>query len=113
MRPKRYLTLSASRASGSASSPVALSLTGIVVLVARTANLIQAPFTANFIDYANHHPEFDPLPYLRFTLVAASAGTLLAIAVFPTFIHCSRGLSLVWRWQARSRSCWPGLRSDS
>ncbi|WP_420874336.1 lipid II flippase Amj family protein [Paenibacillus dendritiformis] len=66
---------------------VALSLTGIVVLVARTANLIQAPFTANFIDYANHHPEFDPLPYLRFTLVAASAGTLLAIAVFPTFVQ--------------------------
>lgn len=31
---------------------VALSLTGIIVLVSRTANLIQAPLTAKFIDFA-------------------------------------------------------------
>ncbi len=31
---------------------VALSLVGIVVLVSRTANLIQAPMTAHFVDFA-------------------------------------------------------------
>ncbi|MBA9087795.1 hypothetical protein FHR92_004288 [Fontibacillus solani] len=48
---------------------VALSLTGIIVLVSRTANLIQAPITANFIDFAKSHPEFDVLRAMRFILL--------------------------------------------
>lgn len=66
---------------------VALSLTGIVVLVSRTANLIQAPTTATFIDYAKMNPTFPVLEYLRFILLSASAGTVVAIALFPTFVN--------------------------
>ncbi len=59
---------------------IALSLTGIIVLVSRTANMIQAPLTAKFVDYAKIHSD------LRIILLASSLGTLIAIAVFPTFV---------------------------
>lgn len=65
---------------------IALSLTGIIVLVSRTANMIQAPLTAKFVDYAKVHPDFPLLNYLRIILLASSLGTLIAIAVFPTFV---------------------------
>ncbi|EBK2060199.1 DUF2837 family protein, partial [Salmonella enterica subsp. enterica serovar Typhi] len=54
---------------------VALSLTGIVVLVSRTANMLQAPMTATFIDYAKKHPDFQVMDTLRIILLAGSAGT--------------------------------------
>lgn len=65
---------------------IALSLTGIIVLVSRTANMIQAPMTAIFVDFAKKHHEFPLLNYLRIILLASSLGTLIAIAVFPTFV---------------------------
>lgn len=66
---------------------VALSLTGIMVLVSRTANLIQAPLTAKFIDFARIDPTFNVLGYLRIILIAASVGTFIAIVLFPTFVN--------------------------
>ncbi|MUG43535.1 lipid II flippase Amj family protein [Paenibacillus woosongensis] len=66
---------------------VALSLTGIMVLVSRTANLIQAPLTAKFIDFARTDPSFNVLQYLRIILIAASIGTFIAIVLFPTFVN--------------------------
>jgi len=65
---------------------VALSLTGIIVLVSRTANLIQAPLTAKFVDYAKANVSFLLLNHLRIILLASSVGTLIAIALFPTFV---------------------------
>jgi hypothetical protein len=65
---------------------VALSLTGIIVLVSRTANLIQAPLTAKFVDHAKVDPTFHLISHLRFIILASSVGTLLAIVLFPTFI---------------------------
>lgn len=65
---------------------VALSLTGIVVLVSRTANLVQAPLTAKLVDYAKSHASFDLLRELRIILLASSIGTLVAIMLFPTFV---------------------------
>ncbi|QAY68501.1 lipid II flippase Amj family protein [Paenibacillus protaetiae] len=65
---------------------VALSLTGIIVLVSRTANLIQAPLTAKFVDHARVDTSFDLLLYLRAILLASSVGTIAAIALFPTFV---------------------------
>jgi hypothetical protein len=65
---------------------VALSLTGIIVLVSRTANIIQGPMTAKFVDYAKVHPDFHLLYYMRFILFASSIGTIIAIALFPTFV---------------------------
>ena len=61
---------------------VALSLTGIVVLISRTANLVQAPLTAKFVDYAKTHPSSHLITYLRFILLASSVGTLIAIILF-------------------------------
>lgn len=66
---------------------VALSLTGIIVLVSRTSNLVQAPLTAKFVDYAREDPSFDVLSYFRAILLAASIGTIVAIALFPTFVN--------------------------
>ncbi|WP_178024688.1 lipid II flippase Amj family protein [uncultured Paenibacillus sp.] len=66
---------------------VALSLTGIVVLVSRTANMLQAPMTATFIDYAKKHPDFQVMDTLRIILLAGSAGTLLAMFLFPTCVN--------------------------
>ncbi|UJF32961.1 lipid II flippase Amj family protein [Paenibacillus hexagrammi] len=68
---------------------VALSLTGIIVLVSRTANLVQAPLTAKFVDFANKNPSFDLLESLRVIMFASSIGTIVAIALFPTFVHIS------------------------
>ncbi|MFF2907272.1 lipid II flippase Amj family protein [Paenibacillus sp. NPDC057934] len=65
---------------------IALSLTGIIVLVSRTANMIQAPLTAKFVDYAKVNPGFPLLNYLMIIMLASSLGTLIAIAVFPTFV---------------------------
>ncbi|MBW4085822.1 lipid II flippase Amj family protein [Paenibacillus sp. S150] len=65
---------------------IALSLTGIIVLVSRTANMVQAPLTAKFVDYAKINPDFPLDNYLRIIMLASSLGTLIAIAVFPTFV---------------------------
>lgn len=65
---------------------VALSLTGIIVLVSRTANLVQAPLTAKFVDFARGNASFDLLGHLRWILLASSVGTLIAIALFPSFV---------------------------
>lgn len=65
---------------------VALSLSGIIVLISRTSNLIQAPLTAKFVDYGKIDDTFDVLPYFRYILLASSVGTLIAIALFPTFV---------------------------
>lgn len=66
---------------------VALSLTGIVVLISRTANLVQAPLTANIVDYGIADSSFNVLGNLRVLLFSATIGTLLAILLFPTFVN--------------------------
>ncbi|WNR46762.1 lipid II flippase Amj family protein [Paenibacillus roseipurpureus] len=68
---------------------VALSLVGIVVLVSRTANLIQAPMTAHFVDFAKTDGSFDLLRFLRISLFASSIGTIVGIALFPSCIRLS------------------------
>lgn len=65
---------------------IALSLTGIIVLVSRTANMVQAPLTATFVDFAKKDDSFPLINYLRIILLASSLGTLIAIALFPTFV---------------------------
>ncbi|MGO4372131.1 lipid II flippase Amj family protein [Paenibacillus sp. 2TAB19] len=70
---------------------VALSLTGIIVLISRTANMLQSPMTGKFVDHARADASFDLLGYFRIVLFAASIGTLIAIALFPTFVPlCGR-----------------------
>lgn len=68
---------------------VALSLTGIIVLVSRTSNLIQAPMTGGLIDQAGElHTNIEL--YFRYIIGAASVGTLAAILLFPTFVALSQ-----------------------
>jgi len=66
---------------------VALSLTGIIVLVSRTANMLQAPLTATFVDHARNQSDFPLIDYMRVILFAASIGTICAIALFPSFVN--------------------------
>lgn len=70
---------------------VALSLSGVVLLVSRTSNLIQTPFTGGLIDQAalSHR---DPGWKLHLIIGAASLGTLCAILLFPTFVQLSKRL---------------------
>lgn len=70
---------------------VALSLTGIIVLIARTSNLIQAPMTGSLIDLAVIE-DIDVEQYFRMIIAAASAGTAAALLLFPTFVSLSTRL---------------------
>ncbi|MBY9079694.1 lipid II flippase Amj family protein [Paenibacillus sp. HN-1] len=64
---------------------IALSLTGIIVLVSRTANMIQGPLTGHIVDIAKKDPSVSLLNDLRIILLGGSLGTLIAIGLFPTF----------------------------
>ncbi|MNH94871.1 hypothetical protein D3C73_475000 [compost metagenome] len=73
---------------------VSLSFTGMIVLVSRTSNLIQAPMAGDIIDQTAGKPiSAATLSYVeeqfRIILGAASAGTLVAILLFPTFVFLS------------------------
>jgi uncharacterized membrane protein YeaQ/YmgE (transglycosylase-associated protein family) len=70
---------------------VALSLTGIIVLVSRTSNMIQAPFTGGLIDHASAE-NTDVLPFLHMIIGMASLGTSAAILLFPTLVQLSKRL---------------------
>ena len=70
---------------------VALSLSGIILLVSRTSNLIQAPFTGGLIDQASLE-HTDPTGSLHLIIAASSLGTLVAILLFPTFVQLSKRL---------------------
>lgn len=66
---------------------VALSLAGVIVLVARTANLAQAPLTGGMVDRALKDSGFELESSLRMVIGASSVGTLIAIALFPSFVR--------------------------
>jgi len=70
---------------------VALSLTGIIVLVSRTSNMLQAPFTGALVDQAIYL-HLDVAWHFRFIIAAASVGTAAAILLFPTFVPLSQRL---------------------
>jgi hypothetical protein len=66
---------------------VAMSVSGIILLVSRTSNMVQGPLVAGIVDTANRADSV-LLPF-RIILLAASAGTLLAIFLYPTFTKLS------------------------
>ena len=68
---------------------VALSLVGITLLLSRTSNLIQGPFTGGLMDQAAML-HTDPSWQLHLIIVASSVGTLAAIVLFPTFVQISK-----------------------
>nr|WP_239565353.1 lipid II flippase Amj family protein [Brevibacillus fulvus] len=70
---------------------VALSLTGAIVLVSRTSNMLQGPMLGGLIDMAGKL-HFDVQNDLRIVIAAASVGTALAILLFPTAVALSTRL---------------------
>ncbi|MCR8644928.1 lipid II flippase Amj family protein [Paenibacillus sp. N1-5-1-14] len=71
---------------------VSLSLAGVVVILSRTSNLFQGVFTAGIFDDARAGRIDDIISPLRTILFSASAGTLLAILLFPTLVFISARL---------------------
>lgn len=66
---------------------LALSLFNIIVLVSRTANMVQAPLLGSVVDRAINAHELGPLPWIfRFIIFAATTGSLLGAALIPTFV---------------------------
>jgi hypothetical protein len=68
---------------------IALTLTGMIVLISRTSNIAQGTMTGKVVDFAKVHLDFNLAGTFRIVLVSASFGTLLAIALFPTFVALS------------------------
>ncbi|WP_248926841.1 lipid II flippase Amj family protein [Paenibacillus hamazuiensis] len=65
---------------------VSLSLAGMVLLVSRTSNLIQAPMMGKIIDYAKMNSDYNLELPLRYIIGASSVGTFVAIAAFPSLV---------------------------
>lgn len=63
---------------------VSLSVVGIVLLVARTSNLLQAFLLGGIVDQAKQDTSINLEGTIRLILLAASIGTLLAIFLYPT-----------------------------
>lgn len=67
---------------------LALSLFNIIVLVSRTANMIQAPLLGSVVDRAINTHDLAPLPWIfRFIILAATVGSLVGAALIPTFVN--------------------------
>jgi hypothetical protein len=65
---------------------VALSLTGIILLVSRTSNLIQSPILGKMVDFAKQDPTFSLAASFRSILTASSVGTVVGLILFPTLV---------------------------
>lgn len=68
---------------------VALSLSGIILLISRTSNMIQAPLLGKVIDYAKGNSDYQLVDQLRIIIGASSFGTLTAIILFPSAVFLS------------------------
>ncbi|MCA0757084.1 lipid II flippase Amj family protein [Paenibacillus sp. N4] len=66
---------------------VALSLTGMILLVSRTANMVQAPLAGKLIDTAKSSMEFALVDQLRLIIFSATLGTMAAMLVLPSAVQ--------------------------
>ncbi|MDQ1910337.1 lipid II flippase Amj family protein [Paenibacillus sp. GD4] len=71
---------------------VALSITGIILIVARTSNMLQGALSGSIIDDAKAGIGMDLRTQLHFIIGSASVGTILAILLFPTAVFISMRL---------------------
>jgi hypothetical protein len=69
---------------------VALSLTGIILLISRNTNMLQAPLTGKIVDFSKHTPDFNLIEQLRLIILSASLGTITAVFVFPSAVFLSK-----------------------
>jgi hypothetical protein len=69
---------------------VALSLSGIILLISRTANMVQGPLSGKIIDFAKKNPDFNLVDQMRIIIGAASVGTFIALLLFPSAVILSK-----------------------
>ncbi|OPA81276.1 hypothetical protein BVG16_02875 [Paenibacillus selenitireducens] len=65
---------------------VSMTLSGMIVLVSRTSNMVQGVMVGKMIDYAKIHAEFPLERYFRVIIGSASIGTVLAMLLFPSVV---------------------------
>lgn len=63
---------------------VALSVVGMVLLISRTSNMLQAFLIGGIVDEAKQDASINLEHTIRLVLLSASVGTLLAIILYPT-----------------------------
>lgn len=63
---------------------VALSVVGMVLLISRTSNLLQAFLIGGIVDEAKLDSSINLEHIIRLVLLSASIGTLIAIILYPT-----------------------------
>ena len=68
---------------------VAMSLSGIILLISRTANMVQAPLTGKLIDFAKHNGDNNLIDQFRIIIGAATVGTFTALLLFPSAVFLS------------------------
>ncbi len=68
---------------------VALSLSGVILLISRTANMVQAPLTGKLIDFSKQNVDYNLIDSFRMIIGAATAGTFAAILLFPSAVFLS------------------------
>ncbi|MBH5320281.1 lipid II flippase Amj family protein [Paenibacillus sp. GSMTC-2017] len=68
---------------------VALSLSGIILLISRTTNMVQAPLTGKMIDFSKHQLDYNLIDQFRIIIGAATMGTLVALLLFPSAVLLS------------------------
>ncbi|MNK08757.1 hypothetical protein D3C87_267000 [compost metagenome] len=71
---------------------LAMSLTGIIVLISRTSNMGQGILLGGMIDTAIRTPEYPLGLKLHLLILAATVGTLIAAVLFPTMTKISARL---------------------
>ncbi|GGF62381.1 hypothetical protein GCM10010912_04400 [Paenibacillus albidus] len=68
---------------------VALSLSGIILLISRTANMVQAPLTGKILHFAKHNEDYILVDQFRIIIGAATLGTFTALLLFPSAVLLS------------------------
>ncbi|MDD1369380.1 lipid II flippase Amj family protein [Bacillus sp. MHSD17] len=63
---------------------VALSVVGMVLLISRTSNMLQAFLIGGIVDEAKRDTSINLEHIIRLVLLSASVGTLIAIILYPT-----------------------------
>lgn len=74
---------------------LSLSLFNLIVLLARTANMLQAPLIGILIDYSIN-ANLNPIFQVREIVFATTVGTIFGIIAIPTFLQIfSKGVSML------------------
>ena len=68
---------------------VALSLSGIILLISRTSNMLQGPLTGTILDFAKDNAGYNIMDSFQIIIGAATLGTVTALILFPSAVMLS------------------------